>query len=196
MLDKSKTNNTNQTTMFNATQKNLLTAAGLGVVAATPAAPLAALGLVAQPIVAATVFTKGRKLPARLAQGALGLALGFVGLGAGLTANPTYSGSVAAGSTAAQQVVEAPTAKPAPTVAAKPAPQAPRAGFTRANWNRVSSGMTKAQVEAILGDGKLLSSTQMMGSRTDLVQYGSYFSTYGSITYSDGRVFALSSNFG
>ena len=74
--------------------------------------------------------------------------------------------------------------------------QAPRATFNRTNWNRLRTGMTKTQVESIIGSGKLLSSMNMMGSKTDMVQYGSYFSNYGQITYSDGVVFALTSNFG
>ena len=89
---------------LNATQKNLLFAAGTAAVAAAgPAAPLSALALLAQPAVAATSFTKGRKLPVRIGQAAFGAAAGFVGLCTGILMNPTIE-------------------KPAPQVAEAPAP--------------------------------------------------------------------------
>ena len=88
---------------LNATQKNLLFAAGTAAVAATPVAPLSALTLLAQPAIAATSFTKGRKLPVRIGQAAFGAAAGFVGLCTGILMNPTIE-------------------KPAPQVAEAPAP--------------------------------------------------------------------------
>jgi len=109
---------------LNATQKNLVTASCIGISAITPAYPLACLAVIAQPIVAGTYFSKGKKLPGRLGQAALGFTLGFVGLTAGLIANPGIEAGdqFAKGHAAAtEQVVEAPKVKP---VVEAPAPKA------------------------------------------------------------------------
>jgi len=87
---------------LNATQKNLLFAAGTAAVAAAgPVGPVAMLGLVAQPIVAATAFTKNRGILAKVGQAALGAGLSFVGIGVGAIINPTIEKG-------APQVAEAP----------------------------------------------------------------------------------------
>jgi len=108
---------------LNATQKNLLTAAGLGAMTATPAAAVAVLGVVVQPIVAATVFTKGRKLPARIAQGAIGATLALIGVGIGAGFNPEIAATTQPTETKVEIVKEAPAPK-AEVVEEAPAPKA------------------------------------------------------------------------
>jgi len=108
---------------LNATQKNLLTAAGLGALATTPAFAVASLGVLAQPIVAATAFTKGRKLPARIAQGAIGAALGLVSFGIGACFNPEVAVDTQPTETKVEIVKEAPAPK-AEVVKEAPAPRA------------------------------------------------------------------------
>ncbi len=118
----------------------------------------------------------------------------------GMLNSTGYKTTVAPSVASVPSTSVAPAAPTEPVAAPAPAsvtvPVATRASFNRSNWSRVRSGMTKSQVEAIIGRGKLLGSTEMMGTRTDIIQYGSYLSNYGSITYSNGTVFSLTSNFG
>jgi len=101
---------------LNATQKNLLFAAGtMAVSAAGPIGPLSVFGLIAQPALAATCWTKGRKGLAKVGQASLGLVLSTLAIGFGGMMNPTLDSQT--------KVVEAPA--PVEKVAEAPAPAKP-----------------------------------------------------------------------
>ena len=89
-------------------------------VAATPVGPIAVLGLIAQPTLAATVWTKGRGAGAKIGQGALGLVVSFVALGTGVAMNPSFKTDTAVAETPAAITAPAPVAvTPAPTASVK-----------------------------------------------------------------------------
>ena len=67
--------------------------------------------------------------------------------------------------------------------------------FIKNEWNKINSGMTRPQVEAVIGKGKLISTHKSMGLTASNVQYGQVGDSIGIITYSDGIVTAMSSNF-
>ena len=106
MYSKLKFNN------LNATQKNIAMGVASFVVACTPIGPVTVLGLIAQPALAATTFTKGRKSVDKIGQGALGLLISFFSIGIGAAINPMYRSETS--------VAEVPT--PAPLVSSPKAP--------------------------------------------------------------------------
>ena len=117
---------------LNSTQKNVAMGVATTAVAATPVGPIAVLGLIAQPTLAATVWTKGRGAGAKIGQGALGLVVSFVALGTGVAMNPSFKTDTAVAETPAAVTAPAPVAvTPAPVavtpapVAVTPAPTAP-----------------------------------------------------------------------
>ena len=97
---------------LNATQKNIAMGVASFVVACTPIGPVTVLGLIAQPALAATTFTKGRKTVDKIGQGALGLLISFFSIGIGAVINPMYRSDTS--------VAEVPT--PAPLVNSPKAP--------------------------------------------------------------------------
>ena len=111
---------------LNATQKNLAVAAVTTVVAAAgPFGPLATLGLIVNPSLAATVFTKGRSVGVKIGQATMAFGLSIFSIGVGAVINPTISNEASVASTPAPVVVAAPApvapvAPPAPVVAAAP----------------------------------------------------------------------------
>ncbi len=117
---------------LNATQKNFAMGAATLVIATTPAGPVTVLGLIAQPALAATIFTKGRDAKTKLGQGALGFLISFIAVGSGAMMNPTVNTETA--------VAEAPAAvtAPAPVTSAPVAPQAPVAAVAPPAPVRVS----------------------------------------------------------
>ena len=97
---------------LNATQKNIAMGVASFVVACTPIGPVTVLGLIAQPALAATSFTKGRKSVDKIGQGALGLLISFFSIGIGAAINPMYRSDTS--------VAEVPT--PSPLVNSPKAP--------------------------------------------------------------------------
>ena len=106
---------------INATQKNIAMGVATTVIATTPIGPVTVLGLIAQPALAATIFTKGRDAKTKLGQGALGFLISFLAVGTGAMMNPATNTKTS--------VAEAPAAvtAPAPVASAPVAPVAPPA---------------------------------------------------------------------
>ena len=104
---------------INATQKNIAMGVATTVIATTPIGPVTVLGLIAQPALAATIFTKGRDAKTKLGQGALGFLISFLAVGTGAMMNPATNTKTS--------VAEAPAAvtAPAPVASAPVAPTAP-----------------------------------------------------------------------
>ena len=104
---------------LNATQKNIAMGVATTVIATTPIGPVTVLGLIAQPALAATIFTKGRDAKTKLGQGALGFLISFLAVGTGAMMNPATNTETS--------VAEAPAAvaAPAPVASAPVAPTAP-----------------------------------------------------------------------
>ena len=104
---------------LNATQKNIAMGVATTVIATTPIGPVTVLGLIAQPALAATIFTKGRDAKTKLGQGALGFLISFLAVGTGAMMNPATNTKTS--------VAEAPAAvtAPAPVASAPVAPTAP-----------------------------------------------------------------------
>ena len=104
---------------INATQKNIAMGVATTVIATTPIGPVTVLGLIAQPALAATIFTKGRDAKTKLGQGALGFLISFLAVGTGAMMNPATNTETS--------VAEAPAAvtAPAPVASAPVAPTAP-----------------------------------------------------------------------
>lgn len=109
---KQKLNSKLQFNNLNATQKNIAMGVASFVVACTPIGPVTVLGLIAQPALAATTFTKGRKSVDKIGQGALGLLISFFSIGMGAVINPMYRSETS--------VAEVPT--PAPLANSPKAP--------------------------------------------------------------------------
>ena len=106
---------------INATQKNIAMGVATTVIATTPIGPVTVLGLIAQPALAATIFTKGRDAKTKLGQGALGFLISFLAVGTGAMMNPATNTKTS--------VAEAPATvtAPAPVASAPVAPVAPPA---------------------------------------------------------------------
>ena len=85
------------------------------VVGCTPIGPVTVLGLIAQPALAATSFTKGRKSVDKIGQGALGLLISFFSIGIGAAINPMYRSETS--------VAEVPAPAPLVTSSEMPAPK-------------------------------------------------------------------------
>ena len=102
---------------INATQKNIAMGVATTVIATTPIGPVTVLGLIAQPALAATIFTKGRDAKTKLGQGALGFLISFLAVGTGAMMNPATNTKTS--------VAEAPAAVTAPAPVAPVAAVAP-----------------------------------------------------------------------
>ena len=102
---------------LNATQKNIAMGVATTVIATTPIGPVTVLGLIAQPALAATIFTKGRDAKTKLGQGALGFLISFLAVGTGAMMNPATNTKTS--------VAEAPAAVTAPAPVAPVAAVAP-----------------------------------------------------------------------
>ena len=121
---------------LNATQKNIAMGVATTVIATTPIGPVTVLGLIAQPALAATIFTKGRDAKTKLGQGALGFLISFLAVGTGAMMNPATNTETS--------VAEAPAAvtAPAPVASAPVAPTAPVAAVAPPAPVRVSLPFT------------------------------------------------------
>ena len=121
---------------LNATQKNIAMGVATTVIATTPIGPVTVLGLIAQPALAATIFTKGRDAKTKLGQGALGFLISFLAVGTGAMMNPATNTETS--------VAEAPATvtAPAPVVSAPVAPTAPVAAVAPPASVRVSLPFT------------------------------------------------------
>ena len=121
---------------LNATQKNIAMGVATTVIATTPIGPVTVLGLIAQPALAATIFTKGRDAKIKLGQGALGFLISFLAVGTGAMMNPATNTETS--------VAEAPAAvtAPAPVASAPVAPTAPVAAVAPPAPVRVSLPFT------------------------------------------------------
>ena len=123
---------------LNATQKNLLFAAGtVAVAAAGPIGPVSVFGLLAQPALAATKWTKGRSILDKVGQAALGFGLSFIAVGTGAIINPTSAPQtqVAEAPAPVEQVVEAPApVVEAPVIVEVPSPIEEGDFTTTSHW--------------------------------------------------------------
>ena len=117
---------------INATQKNIAMGVATTVIACTPIAPITVLGLIAQPAMAATMFTKGRDAKTKVGQGALGFLISFIAIGTGAVMNPTIGSKTSVAET------PAPVTVPAPVAMAPTAPTAPVAAVAPPAPVRVS----------------------------------------------------------
>lgn len=101
-------------------KKNLAFAAGTFALAtAGPVGPLSVVGLIAQPALAATKWTKGNGRTSKIGQAALGGLLSFFAIGFGAVINPTTGNDVQVAKNATpavEEVVEAPAPAPAPVI--------------------------------------------------------------------------------
>jgi hypothetical protein len=82
-----------------------------------------------------------------------------------------------------------PPVAPAPVAAPAPKPEKTSGSFNKANWDKVTTGMSIQQVQAILGNGE--KGVEMKSTYSDMVTYnwGSLIDgPYASITFNNGVV--------